>query len=230
MTMAGHWFGRITVALLALGSTLATGCETMRENRNAATGAGVGGLIGAGVGTVGGAATGNPRTGAAVGAALGAGTGAAIGAEADYDERERKDAVRLAEAEAAIANGPGPNGPVGMTDVVQMANAQPPVSDEVIISYLRKNGGSFNLSPSDIAYLKQNRVSDRVVNEMINCRPPQAGVRPGPRTVVVREPYVPPPVVVYERPYYWGPHCWGPRPVYVAPPPPTFGVGVMIRK
>jgi hypothetical protein len=226
--MAGHWFGRVTIALFAFGTALATGCESLRENRNAATGAGAGGLIGAGIGTALGAATGDPGTGAAIGAALGAGTGAAIGAEADYAERERKDAVRLAEADAAIASGPGPAGPVGMTDVIQMTNSQPPVGDDVIISYLRKNGGSFNLSPSDIAYLKQNHVSDRVINEMINCRP-LVGVRPAPRTVIVREPYPPPPVVVYERPYYWGP-----RPRYYVPHHhhhhPHVGFGVTIRR
>jgi hypothetical protein len=106
-----------------------------------------------------------------------------------------------------------------------MSASQPPVGDEVIINQIRSTGSTFQLTTSDITYLKQNNVSDRVINEMISARPRVGIVGPRARTVVIREP-VPPPMVIYDRPY-----CWHPRPVYVCPPPPpVVGVGFHFRR
>jgi hypothetical protein len=189
---------------------------------NTATGAGIGGALGAGLGTVVGAATGNPRTGAVAGGLLGAGIGGAAGASEDARERHEN---RVIQAEAAASQAAAAS-QMQLGDVIQMANSQPPVGDEVIINQIRNTGSGFQLTTADITYLKQNNVSDRVINEMISARP-RVGIagRP-PRTVVIREP-VPPPVVVYERP--WG--YWGPRPVFYAPPPPPgIAVGFNFRR
>ena len=206
--MSGKLIGRACVAAVALATGLSTGCSTMNNTEKGALG---GGAIGAGLGTIVGAATGNPRTGAAVGAALGAGVGGLAGNDMDREEKERKDAIRLAEAQAA-----GQSKPLGMIDIVQMASNNPPVGDDVIINYIRQSHSTFQLSPTDIAYLKQNNVSDRVVNEMVSSANRVA--IGGPRTVVVREPV--PTTVIYERPYY--------RPYYYYPPP--VGFGVVIRR
>jgi hypothetical protein len=85
-------------------------------------------------------------------------------------------------------------------------------SEQVIINQIRSTGSTFQLSASDLDYLKSCGVPDRVVIEMQNAKP--VAVVPGPRRVVIHEP---PPAVIYERP----------APVYVVPayrPRPYVGV------
>ena len=223
-------FGRAAVVLAAVGLSASTGCETMHSNT--AKGAGVGGLLGAGIGTAIGAATGDTGTGALAGGLIGAGVGGIAGADADARDRERADAVKIAQAEATIASQPV-RGPLSIDDVIQMSRPNPAngtrVSDDLIVDYIRSTNSTFHLSPNDISYLTANGVSDRVVREMVNARGGGGGrvaIQSRPQTVIVRE-EAPPPVVVYERPYYWGP-----RPVYVrpCPPPPVVGFGVHIRR
>ncbi len=208
--MAGLRLGRIVLVVTGLGAGLSTGCSSMS---NTATGAGIGGALGAGLGTVVGAATGNPRTGAVAGGLLGAGVGAAAGASEDAKEREQ---ARVIQAEAAASRAAAAN-QMTLTDVVNMATSQPPVGDDVIISQIHSTGSTFQLSPEQITWLRQNGVSDRVITAMINARPRVAIARP--RTVVVEEPV--PTTVIYERPYW--------RPYYYCPPPPI-GFGVVIRR
>ncbi|HVK19083.1 MAG TPA: hypothetical protein VM533_19280, partial [Fimbriiglobus sp.] len=170
-----------------------------------------------------GAATGNPRTGAVAGGLLGAGLGGAVGASEDAKEREQ---AQILQAEAN-ANQAAAASQMQLGDVIQMANGQPPVGDEVIVNQIRSTGSSFQLSTGDITYLKQNNVSDRVINEMISARSRVGIAGPRAKTVVIQE-APPPPVVVYERPYYWRP-----RPVVVVPPPcppPGVAVGFHFRR
>jgi hypothetical protein len=200
----------LLIVPLVLGSAaLSGGCSTMS---NTEKGVGIGGALGAGVGTLVGAATGNPKTGAVVGGLLGAGTGGLIGADADAQER-REQRVMQAQAAQAQAQAIAAS-QMNVNDIIAMASSQPPVGDSVIISQIRNTGSSFQLSTADITMLKQNNVSDAVITEMINARPRTVVTQP--RTVVVA-PASPPPVVVYERPY------WGPR-YYWGPPPPV-GIG-----
>ena len=195
---------RLLIIVVALGSWLSTGCSSMS---NTEKGVGLGGLIGAGVGTAVGAATGDTGTGAVVGGLLGAGVGGLAGADADARDREQAD-IRRAAAEAQATPGP-----VGLTDVVQLT--QRGVSDDVIINHIRQSRSTYRLSTQDILMLQENKVSDRVINEM-NTSLTRIGLSQPPRTVIVRE--TAPTTVIYERGPYWG------HPVYVAPPPPV-GVG-----
>jgi hypothetical protein len=203
--------GRL-VLLFVSGVTLSSvGCSSM-----AGTGALAGGGIGAATGALIGHATGNPKTGAVLGTALGAGVGTVIGADADERKQKREDEVRLAEANAAAANAPQFNGPLGMTDVIALSEQG--VSDDVIINYLRQTNSTFKLSPNDLAFLREKKVTDRVVNEMINSGT-RVGIRQAaPRTVIVQEQA--PTTIIYERPY---------RPIYYAPPPPI-GFGFSYRR
>jgi outer membrane lipoprotein SlyB len=163
---------------------LACGCSSMS---NTEAGAGTGGLIGAGTGALIGSATGHTGAGALIGAGVGALSGGLIGHS--VDESEKKAAVQ-----AAAANAPGP---LGITDVAQMT--QNHVTDDVIITQIRATGSVFHLSSTDTIWLKQQGVSDAVVQEML------ASANRVPRRV-----YAP---VVYEG-------------YYVAPPPPvSVGVG-----
>jgi hypothetical protein len=86
-------------------------------------------------------------------------------------------------------------GPLGLTDVAQMAQAH--VSDDVIVSQMQATGAIFHLSTEDIIWLTQNGVSDCVIQQM------QASdaAAPGAATVVA------------------------PAPVYVVDPPPRVYLG-----
>src|SRR5258708_14921654 len=58
--------------------------------------------------------------------------------------------------------------PYGVADVLKLSHAQ--VSEEVISTYIHNSGTVYNLAPSDIVYLKQQGVSDRIVNQMLDQR------------------------------------------------------------
>jgi hypothetical protein len=169
-------FGVLVPALLACG------CSTMN---NTERGAGAGGLIGAGTGAVIGSATGHTAGGALIGAGVGAVSGGLIGNAIDKSEQKT--------AAIAAANGP-PRGALGITDVAQMAQAH--VTDQVIISQIRSTGSVFRLSSTDTIWLKQNGVSDAVIQEML--------------------------ATAYRTPQ----RVYSPQPVYVVEPPPPVSVGI----
>jgi hypothetical protein len=58
--------------------------------------------------------------------------------------------------------------PYGVEDVLKMSRAQ--VSDDVIATYIQNTGTIYNLGPNDIVYLKDQGVSDRIVNTMLDQR------------------------------------------------------------
>jgi hypothetical protein len=53
-------------------------------------------------------------------------------------------------------------------DVLKLSRAQ--VGEDVTISYIQNSGIAYNLGPNDIVYLKNQGVSDRVVNAMLDER------------------------------------------------------------
>lgn len=166
---------------------LACGCASMS---NTERGIGAGGLIGAGTGALIGNATGHTGAGALLGAGIGALSGGLVGNAIDDSEKKT-------EAQIAAATSPGARGPLGVTDVVQMAQAH--ISDNVIISQVRSTGSVFHLSANDTIWLKQQGVSDGVIQEMLATghRPPRRVYTPAPvyTPVYVYEP-PPPPVAV----------------------------------
>lgn len=181
---------RLLLAAPALSAVLLSGCESMNNTEKGAVG---GGLLGAGAGALVGAALHRPAAGALIGGAAGAVTGAAVGNHVDrVEERQAAEAAALQSS----------RGPVSVQDVATMALNH--ISDDVIINQIRTSGTVFSLNPNDIYYLKQNGVSDGVIEEM------QATRYRVPRRVYVADPYY--------------------APVYYAPPPPVgVGIGVRIR-
>jgi hypothetical protein len=154
---------------------------------NTDSGVAAGGLIGAGTGAALGAASGHPGAGALIGAGVGAVSGGLIGAS--EDEKERKREARVAAANAKQ---------LGVVDIAQMSQSR--VADSVIIAQIRSTGSVFRLSSNDTIWLKQNSVSDPVIEEML--------------ATATR---YPPPG------YYYGPAYA--EPVYVEPPPIGIGIG-----
>jgi hypothetical protein len=174
---------RLIGGAVLIPALLACGCSTMN---NTEKGAGAGGLIGAGTGAVIGSATGHTGAGALIGGAVGAVSGGLVGNAIDKSEQKT--------AAIAAANGP-PRGPLGITDVAQMAQAH--VSDALIIEQIRTTGSVFQLSSTDTIWLKQNGVSDVVIQEMLATvnRYPRRVYSAAPAPVYVVEPS-PPPVAV----------------------------------
>jgi hypothetical protein len=177
---------RARLLSLALAPVLlASGCATMNNTEKGVLGgAALGGIAG---GLMGGA-VGKPGAGAAIGAGLGGIGGGLVGNAVDESEARQN-----ARAVTAV------HGPLGLTDVAQMA--QQHISDSVIIGQIRSTGSVYNLSPNDIYWLKENGVSDVVIQEMQRTQ--------------ARGKRVHAPAPVYERVYVVEP----------APPPPVVGVG-----
>src|SRR5689334_9583200 len=56
--------------------------------------------------------------------------------------------------------------PYGVEDVLKLSHAQ--VSDDIVLNYIQNTGTIYNLGPQDIVYLRDQGVSDRVINAMID--------------------------------------------------------------
>lgn len=189
-----------------LASLLLAGCASHADR-----GAGIGGLGGAGAGALIGEASGHGVEGALIGGALGMLAGSEIGASAD-----RRDAA--AAAQVARQN----SGAVTATDVVAMV--QNGVSEEVIATHIRSNGVQQRIHPGDLITLRNQGVSDYLINTMQTAHVGGAMVQQpvygtpvyAPQGVIVHEIAGPP--VFYAHRRHWHPH-------YCAPPP-RVGVSV----
>ena len=78
----------------------------------------------------------------------------------------------------AAVNTPAPQLAYGVPQVLQLAQAE--ISDATIIAYIKNSGNSYGLTADQIIYLRQQGVSDAVVNAMLNQ--PRAGVMAAPTT------------------------------------------------
>jgi uncharacterized protein YcfJ len=178
---------------------------------NTQSGALVGSGLGAATGAIIGEASGHAGGGALIGAAAGALAGGLAGNAADA--REERDAA-VAHAQYAQAQSQAIAQAVTDADVVTMTRSG--VGDDVIINSIRTRGCRWNSAPENVIALKQQGVSDRVIEAMQN-----SGLHmpaPAPPPPVVYAPPPPPAVgggVVVVGPGYYGPRpYWGPRPYY----------------
>jgi hypothetical protein len=187
---------RVSRVATVLAGLAVVGCQNMS---NTEKGAGLGGALGAGMGAAIGSANGDAGKGALIGAA----GGALLGGMAGNAEDKAEKADLQYQRNAAYAAAAKPT--LGLTDVAGMA--QQGMSDQIIINQIRTTGSTYALSPNDLAYLKQNNVSDPVIMEMQRASSRRVIAAPPPQTVIV------------EQPVMVG------RPVYVAPPP-VVGFGV----
>ena len=84
----------------------------------------------------------------------------------------------------------------GVSQIIQLSKAK--VSDDTIVNYIRSSGNSYGLDASQIVYLKQQGVSDPVINTMLNQPRQVAPAAPQPvystassTATVVAQPVVP---------------------------------------
>src|SRR5437016_4186417 len=61
-----------------------------------------------------------------------------------------------------------PKLPYGVEDVLKLSRAQ--VNEEITLSYIQTSGTIYSLGSKDIVYLKQQGVSDKVINAMLEQR------------------------------------------------------------
>ena len=54
----------------------------------------------------------------------------------------------------------------GVSQIIQLSKAK--VSDDTIVNYIRNSGNSYGMDASQIVYLKQQGISDTVINTMLN--------------------------------------------------------------
>jgi hypothetical protein len=176
---------------------LAAGC---RSPYYADRGAALGGLTGAVAGAAIGDHNGEAAAGALIGGAVGALTGAAIGDSMDQE---------VARSQAIIQQRMGRQivGAVTIPDVVAMTQAG--LGDSVIVTHIHANGVGQRPQAGDLIYLKNQGVSEAVINAMQQTPPPQIISAPPPVQPVIVEEYY------YGRPYpspYWHHHHHHRRP------------------
>jgi hypothetical protein len=187
-----------SVVAWGLASLLLVGCASHADR-----GAGIGGLAGAGAGALIGEGSGHGVEGALLGGALGMLAGSEIGNAAD-----RRDAAAAAQMARATS------GAVTSADVVAMV--QNGVSEEVIATHIRTNGVQQRIQPGDLITLRNQGVSDYLINAMQTApvgggaivQQPVYGPAYAPQGVIVQEVAGPP--VFYGPPRYWRPHYYPP--------------------
>lgn len=115
--------------------------------------------------------------------------------------------------------------PYGVEDVLKLSRAQ--VNEDVTLNYIHNSGTIYNLGPNDIVYLRNEGVSDRVINTMLDQRknvPAEAATQtaqagavagaqaPAGTTAAAQAPTTPEASAVAAPQY---------APVYVETPPPS---------
>jgi len=137
-----------TMALFVAAFIILTGCESMGPK--ATTGAVTGGALGAVAGGVIGYQSGNALAGAGIGAAVGAVAGGLIGNSWDQQDK------------AATAVNPYH---ITIPKIAEMASQGTP--DAVIIGEIQRTHSVYELNSESITYLKNNKVSDKVIDYML---------------------------------------------------------------
>jgi uncharacterized protein YcfJ len=137
----------VGVLLIALVFILA-GCETTGPKTK--TGAVAGGIIGATAGGIIGHQSGHGLEGAGIGAAVGALSGALVGSSMDQMD---KQALAVNPEHLTVIN------------IAEMGKKGVP--DAVIISEIQRTHSVYRLNSEIITYLKQNKVSDKVIDYML---------------------------------------------------------------
>lgn len=127
------------------------GCASSKTR--AVEGAAVGGGLGALAGGIIGHQSGHGAEGAGIGLAAGALTGVLVGSQIDKPQ---------AQASTAAAPSSGQMSVQGVVDLVKQG-----LSDDAVAAQIRATGSLFNLSDAQISNLKQQGVSQKVIDAML---------------------------------------------------------------
>jgi uncharacterized membrane protein YgcG len=92
-----------------------------------------------------------------------------------------------ADQPAAVSQ-PAPQLSYGVSEVLQLSQAK--VADSVIVSYVQTSGNNYGLNAAQIIYLRQQGVSDPVINTMLNQRTQSAQIAAATTTPAPEAPAV----------------------------------------
>ncbi|HOD11673.1 MAG TPA: glycine zipper domain-containing protein [Candidatus Omnitrophota bacterium] len=145
---------KIIVTVAVLASFALIGCESMGSNTK--KGIGIGGVLGAVAGGVVGHQTGHGVEGALIGGAVGAGAGGLIGSGMDDQSNPETPSTESASHQLTILK------------VVDMSREGTP--DDVIIDQIQKTGSVFVMDEQTVQYLKDNKVSEKVIGYMLSTK------------------------------------------------------------
>lgn len=148
--------GIAVLFLCAAVALLTLGCQGSQTRSG--EGAVIGGLLGATAGGVVGHQSHHGLEGAAIGAAAGALTGAIIGGQI------QKPGQTTQPAQTAGANVAANPNQMTILQIVELTKQG--ANENVIIDKIRLSNSKFNLTSDDINYLKQQGVSQNVINAM----------------------------------------------------------------
>lgn len=142
------------MALVLVGalSAMLVGCQSTQTH--AVEGSIIGGLLGAGAGYAIGKQSGHGAEGAGIGAAVGALGGGLIGGQMEKKGAEQNTAGSTSSSSNQMA----------MQQIVDLSRQG--VNDDVIIDRIHLSNSRYNLTAQDIDYLKQQGVSQRVIEAM----------------------------------------------------------------
>ncbi len=195
------------VFVIVVAAAASLGCRSpYHQDQLGVLGAGTGALAGAAIGS----ASGHTAGGAIIGGLVGATAGSAVGSHMDEVEA-RNQALFQQRLGRRI------EGQTTFDDVIAMSKAG--LSDQVITAHIRRHGVAQVPSAPDLIYLKNNGVSDIVINTLQNP-PVEVVSAPAPvrdRVIVEEHYYGPAP--------YCGPH-WHHRRHYHHRPGVHWGITV----
>lgn len=135
---------------------LLAGCET--NQTRVAEGSVIGGVVGATAGGIIGHQSGHGLEGAGIGAAAGAVLGGVIGSQIDKPGQKNQATATPANQQASSAN------QMSLQQIVDLTKQG--AHEDVIIDKIRLTNSKYNLTADDITYLKNNGVSQKVINAM----------------------------------------------------------------
>ncbi len=114
--------------------------------------------------------------------------------------------------------------PYGVEEVLKLTRAQ--ISEDIVVNYVQNSGTVYNLTSGDIVYLRNEGVSDRVINAILDQRKKVAEASSAQTATAVQAPAAPvpapevPPATAAPAPVYvQAPAQPAPSTVYVIPYP-----------
>jgi hypothetical protein len=109
-----------------------------------------------------------------------------VGLAAETNSGGLSAEVQAAPAPVISVQAGAPKLPYGVEDVLKLSRAQ--ISEDIILNYVHNSGTIYNLAPKDIVYLRDQGVSDKVLNAMLDQRKrvelAAQNAQPAPGTVV----------------------------------------------
>lgn len=150
---------RICSLVLCAGLILlGAGCQTNKSR--VAEGSVIGGILGAAAGAGIGSLSGNAGAGAGIGAAVGVISGGLIGSQIEKPSQGNQAAAGQGANATAVGN---PN----QMSIQQIAElSKQGAHEDVIIDKIRLSNSKFRLSAEDLNYLRQEGVSQKVIDAM----------------------------------------------------------------